>query len=231
VLEQLGGAAEHVEQTTADDWGARAAAPLHLVALEVRGGGRLLGRAAGLADDVYDSAGAPSGRELRAVALAALVPVPGGLMWDVGSGSGAVAIEWMRAAPGARAVALDRDARCADVIAANALALGVPGLRVVIGEAPDALDELDERPDAIFVGGGLTTYGLLTRCRKALAPGGRLVACARTVEAETLLSRGYAEQGGRLTRLQVARAQPVGDRTGWLPAAPVMLWELSVPWR
>ena len=229
VLEQLGGAAEHVEESTADDWEQREAAALHLVALEVRGGGRPLGRAPGLDDDAYD--GDVSGRELRAIALAALVPVPGRLLWDLGSGGGCVAIEWLRAAPGAQAVALARDAGEAAAIETNALRLGVPSLRVVVGEAPDALEQCAERPHAIFVAGALRTYGLLTRCRKALAPGGRLLACAHSVEGETLLSRGYAEQGGRLTRLQIARGEALTDRTGWQPLRPVTLWELRVPWR
>jgi precorrin-6Y C5,15-methyltransferase (decarboxylating) len=229
VLEELGGAAERIEEATAAAWGDRDAAALHLVALEVRGGGRLLGRSPGLPDDVFEHDDEITGRDLRAVALAALVPVPGQLLWDVGAGSGAVAIEWLRAAPGTRAVAIERDEQRVQAIGRNALALGVPALRLVHGAAPDVLDGLDERPDAIFVGGGLTTYGLLTRCRKALAPGGRLVAQVATVEGETLLSRAQAEQGGRLTRLAIAHAEPLGDLTGWRPAVPVTQWELRLP--
>ena len=107
VLEELGGAAERIVESTASDWGDRDAAALHLVALEVAGRGALLGRAPGLPDDAYEHDGAMTTRELRAMALAVLVPVPGQLLWDVGAGSGAVAIEWLRAAPGSRAIALD----------------------------------------------------------------------------------------------------------------------------
>jgi precorrin-6Y C5,15-methyltransferase (decarboxylating) len=228
VMEELGGGAERIEESTAGDWGDRDAAALHLVALEVRGAGRLLARGPGLPDDAFEHDGHHTPRELRAVALAALVPVPGQLLWDVGAGSGAVAIEWLRAAPGARAIAIEREPARAATIAANALTLGVPSLEVRIGEVPALLDELrGDAPDAIFVGGGLTTYGLLTRCRKALAPHGRLVAQVATVEGETLLSRAQAEQGGRLTRLAVARAEPRGDRTGWRAQPPVTQWEFS----
>jgi precorrin-6Y C5,15-methyltransferase (decarboxylating) len=170
-----------------------------------------------------------NGRDIRAVALAALGPVTGHLLWDIGAGSGAVAIEWMRAAPGARAIAIERDGARAQAIARGALAVGVPDLRVIEAEAPAALDELGEPPDAIYVGGGLTTYGLLTRCCKALAPGGRLVAQVTTVEGETFLSRAQAERGGRLKRVTITHAEPVGDFTGWRPEAPVTQWELRVP--
>ena len=100
VLEELGGAAERIVESTAAEWGERDAAALHLVALQAAGRGALLGRAPGLPDDAYEHHGAMTTRELRAIALAALVPVPGQLLWDVGAGSGAVAIEWLRAAPG-----------------------------------------------------------------------------------------------------------------------------------
>ena len=230
VLAELGAEErERVEESTADAWGDREAVELHLVALEVRGTAPLMGRTPGLPDDAYEHDGQITKREVRAVTLAALVPVPGQLLWDVGAGSGSIAIEWLRAAPGARAIAVERDAERAARIARNALTLGVPALRVVTGEAPDVLDELEERPDAIFVGGGLTTYGLLTRCRKALAPGGRLVANVVTVEGETLVARAQAEQGGRLSRIAVSHAEPLGGFTGWRPTMTVTQYELRAP--
>ena len=111
VLEELGGPGERIEESTADAWGARTAAPLHAVALEVRAepGAPLLGRTPGLPDDAYEHDGQLTKRDVRAITLAALVPVPGQLLWDVGAGSGSIAIEWLRAAPGARAVAIERD--------------------------------------------------------------------------------------------------------------------------
>ncbi len=229
ILEELGGAGERIEESTAAAWGEREAAALHLVAIEVRGDGPLLARTPGLPDDAYEHDGQITKRDVRAVTLAALVPVAGQLLWDVGAGSGSVAIEWLRAAPGARAIAVERDPGRAARIARNALALGVPSLRVVTGEAPAALAGLGDPPDAVFVGGGLTSYGLLARCREVLAPGGRLVANAVTVEGETILARAHEELGGRLTRIAVAHAEPLGRRTGWRPAMPVTQYALRVP--
>ncbi len=229
VLEELGGADERIVESTAAAWGDAAAAALHLVALEVAGKGAFIGRGPGLPDDAYENDGQLTKRDVRAMTLAALVPVPGQLLWDIGAGSGSVSIEWMRAAPGARAIAIERDAERAARIERNARALGVPSLRVVCGAAPDALDELgDERPDAIFIGGGLTGYGLVTRCRKALAPGGRLVANVVTIEGESMVSRAWAEQGGRLRRLSIAHAEPLGGVTAWRPAMPITQYELRV---
>ncbi len=227
VLAELGGPGERIEESTADAWGERTAAPLHAVALEVRAepGAPLLGRTPGLPDEAYESDGQLTKRDVRAITLAALVPVPGQLLWDVGAGSGSIAIEWLRAAPGARAIAIERDPERAERIARNALSLGVPALEVVSGTAPQALAGLPP-PDAVFVGGGLGSVELLDRCRDALGPGGRLVANVVTVEGEAVLAGAHARHGGRLVRIAVEHAEPLGGLTGWRPARTVTHWEL-----
>lgn len=228
VLEELGGETERVEESTAADWGEREAAALHLVAMEVRGDGPLLGRAPGLPDDAYEHDGQITKRDMRAMTLAALVPVSGQLLWDIGAGSGSIAIEWLRAAPGSRAVAIEHDAERSQRIARNASKLGVPSLEVVTGEAPAALHDLDDQPDAIFVGGGLSA-DLLPRCLSELKPGGRLVANAVTVEGESILTSAHAEHGGSLTRVAIAHAEPLGGYTGWRPAMPITRWAVTKP--
>jgi precorrin-6Y C5,15-methyltransferase (decarboxylating) len=148
------------------------------------------------------------------------MPLPGQRLWDVGAGSGAVAIEWLRATRFGRAIAIEREpARVAD-LTANAAALGVPQLEIREGTAPGCFEGLAP-PDAIFVGGGLTAPGLLDACADALPPGGRLVANAVTLEAERVLLDGHARLGGELVRLEVSRASPVGAFTGWRPLMPV----------
>jgi precorrin-6Y C5,15-methyltransferase (decarboxylating) len=137
-------------------------------------------------------------------------------------------VEWLRAHPTCRAVAVEPDPARAARIAANAGALGVPGLRVVPGRAPAALAGLPE-PDAVFVGGGVTADGVLSSCWDALRPGGRLVANAVTVESEGVLAEGRSRLGGELTRLSVARTAPVGGFTGWRPAMPVTIWRVDKP--
>ena len=91
------------------------------------------------------------------------------------------------------------------------------------GRAPEALAGLPE-PDAVFIGGGITTPGVLDACWAALRPGGRLVANAVTLEAEALVLAGRAVHGGDLTRIEVSRAAPLGAFTGWRPAMPVTQW-------
>ncbi|MBW6436121.1 precorrin-6y C5,15-methyltransferase (decarboxylating) subunit CbiE [Actinoplanes hulinensis] len=225
VLEQLGAPGERATTGTADGWVLPEGDPLNIVAVEC-GDGPELPIVPGLPDDRYQGDGQLTKREVRAVTLAALAPAPDRLLWDVGAGSGSIGIEWMRAHPTCRAVAIESSAERAATVTANAAALGVPGLRVVHGRAPEALDGLPE-PDTIFIGGGLTRDGVLDRCLAALRPGGRLVANAVTVESEAVLAAAYAKLGGELSRITVQRGSPVGGFTGWRSFMPVTIWSVT----
>jgi precorrin-6B C5,15-methyltransferase / cobalt-precorrin-6B C5,C15-methyltransferase len=224
LLEQLGGSAEQLVSGTAHGWSGPPAG-LAVLAIECRLDAAVapLPRTPGLPDDAFDSDGQLTKREVRALSLAALAPVPGQLLWDVGAGSGSVGIEWMRVHPASRAIAIEPRADRRERVAHNARTLGVPLLQIVAGAAPAALDGLPQ-PDAIFVGGGVSVPGVLEACTAALPLGGRLVANAVTVETETVLGRWHAGLGGTLTRIAVQRAEPVGGFTGWRPAMPVTQW-------
>lgn len=220
VLERLGGPAERVHRLPATA-PAGECADLNLVAIDLSASkGSGLSTLPGLPDDAFEHDGQLTRSDIRAMALARLAPLPGELLWDVGAGSGAVAIEWCRAVAGARAIAVERDPTRAARIEANARRLGVPELRVVIGEAPACLEGLAP-PDAVFVGGGVRERPLLDRLWGELRPGGRLVAHAVTLEAERTLLDLQAATSGELTRLALARAEPVGRLTGWRPSLPV----------
>lgn len=225
VLERLGGPVERTVRSTAQAWSGTDHDPLALVAIDCVAGESAvsLPRGPGLPDDVFESDGALTKREIRAVTLSALGPTPGAVLWDVGAGSGSIAIEWMRSHADCRAVAIEARADRRERIGRNAEALGVPGLTVVAGAAPTALEGLP-RPDAIFIGGGLTTTGVVEACLAALRPGGRLVANGVTIESETALAGWYERLGGELSRLAVSHAAPLGSFSTFRPALPVTQW-------
>ena len=228
VLEQLGAPGETRRSGVAQTWVAAVGDPLNVVAVEclLSPEGTRLGLAPGLADAVYEDDGQLTKREVRAVTIASLAPAPGELLWDIGGGAGSIAIEWMRAHRTCRAIAVESDNERAARIGRNAEALGVPGLRIVNGRAPAALAELPS-PDAIFIGGGLTTEGMLDAAWAALKPGGRLVANTVTLESEALLAQWYTRNGGELIRIATSRAKAVGGFTGWHPAMPVTQWSVT----
>ena len=224
VLGDLGSDHETIAETTAEQF-AGDAPRLNIVALQLNGP-LVTGWAAGLPDDAFEHDGQLTKRDLRAAALARLLPAPGQLLWDVGAGAGSVGIEWMRSHPACQAVAVEADAGRAERIARNAKTLGVPALQVIHGTAPHALDDLSA-PDAVFIGGGASRSGVLQRCLDALRGGGRIVVHGVTVQTEALLAATYDEHGGELTRIHVEHAAPVGSFTGWTPARAVTQWAFT----
>jgi precorrin-6Y C5,15-methyltransferase (decarboxylating) len=216
VFAHMGGERERRIDGIAEKWPVGRIAALNTLAIECRAGpaARPLPRLAGLPDDAFEHDGQLTKRELRAGALAALAPLPGELLWDVGAGNGSIAIEWLRAGRAMRAIAIERDTMRAAVIARNAARLGVPDLRVVQGTAPAALADLPS-PDAIFLGGGVSDPLLWDALWRALKPASRIVAHAITIEAEAQLLRWQARYGGELTRVVVSRAERVGGYQAW----------------
>jgi precorrin-6Y C5,15-methyltransferase (decarboxylating) len=228
VLEALGGPRERVRETTAAGFALGDIGPLNTLAIEVEAspGARVLARASGLPDELFEHDGQITKREIRAITLAALSPRRGELLWDVGAGAGSVAIEWMLADPSMRAIAIEARSDRAARIRRNAAAFGVPGLEVIDSTAPAAFEGLAQ-PDAIFIGGGATTA--LDAAVPALRSGGRLVVNAVTVETEALLMTCRAKLGGELGRIAIARVEPIGSKEAWRPALPVTQWTWIKP--
>lgn len=224
VLEQLGGQGERTRSGPADAW---AAAPptdiddLNVIAVRYlpdEHDGRVL------PDDVFSHDGQITKQTVRAVTLAALSPRPGELLWDVGSGSGSIAVEWCRSGPACRVVAFEDNPDRRDRVAANARAFGAD--IEVRGAAPKDFDGAGQ-PDVIFIGGGLTRSGLMQACIDRLRAGGRLVANAVTVESEAVLVEWHSRLGGELRRFQHYRGEPLGGFTGWRPLMPITQWTVT----
>ncbi|WP_426618508.1 precorrin-6y C5,15-methyltransferase (decarboxylating) subunit CbiE [Pseudomonas rustica] len=230
VFEHLGGDAEQRIDASAHDWNLASTADLNVIAIECLADANTprLSRLAGLPDSAFKHDGQLTKRDVRAITLARLAPTPGELLWDVGAGSGSIGIEWMRAHPSCRALAIEADDGRQQLIELNRDALGVPGLQLIRGKAPQALQGL-ERPDAIFIGGGVTREGVLETCWERLKPGGRLVANAVTLQSEVTLMSWRERFGGELTRIHVAQAQPLGEFDTWRQALPITLLDLVKP--
>lgn len=230
VFEHLGAAAERRLEGTAEHWPHEHIADLNLVAVECLAtpDAPRLSPLAGLPDTAFRHDGQLTKRDVRAITLARLAPQPGELLWDVGAGSGSIGIEWMRAHPSCRALAIESDEGRQQLIEHNRDALGVPGLHLVRGRAPQALAGL-ERPDAVFIGGGVTREGVLQHCWQQLRPGGRLVANAVTLQSELALVSWREQHGGELTRIHIAHAQPLGEFDTWRQALPITLLEAIKP--
>lgn len=238
VLEHLGGKRERLISGTAASWDAKDIADLNAIAIAVPStiASRCIGATAsylpprlpGLPDTAYHHDGQLTKREVRAITLTALGPLPGQILWDVGAGCGSIGIEWMRCDPRCRSIAIEHHPTRLQYIADNATALGTPQLQIVAGKAPAALKDLPQ-PDAIFIGGGITAADLFETCWSALRAGGRLVANAVTVDSELILLQWHRQLGGELVRIGIQRASPVGNFLGWKAMAPVTQWRVQKP--
>lgn len=223
VLRRLGDPdRETIRRGSAAGWVDPEPDALTIVAIECAGP---LGdsRLPGLDDRRYESDGQLTKKEIRALTVCALAPRPGELLWDVGGGSGSIAIEWLRAEPSCRAVIFERSADRRPMIERNLVELGVPG-SPILGTAPESFGQTATAPHAVFVGGGVTTPGMLEHCWRRLRPGGRLVANAVTLESEAVLVAWFRRIGGRLRRFEISRAEPLGGFTTWRPQLPVVQW-------
>ena len=232
VLERMGGTQERKVEGIASAWAESAQveidlADLNTIAITCIADSKALplSRLAGLPDAAYHHDGQLTKQEVRAITLAALMPLPGQLLWDVGAGCGSIGIEWMRTHPRCRAIAIEQHPARLSLIANNAIALGTPTLKLIAGSAPAALLDLPS-PDSIFIGGGLTSADLLETCWRALRSGGRLVTNAVTVESEQQVLQWHRQLGGKLTRIAIQRAEPIGNFLGWKAMVPVTQWQV-----
>jgi precorrin-6B C5,15-methyltransferase / cobalt-precorrin-6B C5,C15-methyltransferase len=192
VCENLGGPDERVTQGELSEIQEMEFAPLNVMILKRKPGrpdqqrapGRF--RRFGNPDDVFAQSRPKCGlitqAEVRAIGLAQLAIQPASVVWDIGAGSGSVAIEAAQLADPGAVYAIEQDVADYHLIVANAQTFGVTNLHAIHGTAPAVFADLPA-PDAIFVGGsGHEVARLLERAFAALRPGGRMVVNVATLE-------------------------------------------------
>ncbi len=220
VMESLGGAQEKVTQFQSNKVNGSFKYPV-CVAIEMKGIG--LPKSSGLPDENFETDGVMTKRPIRAITLSALAPRPGEQLLDIGGGSGSVAIEWLLAHSTCRATTIEPRADRIALIRANMDRFGVDDLEIVEGSAPEAFAQLSTRPDAIFVGGGLSE-NLLEQLETHFDAGTRVVINCVTLEAEALLVAWQSRKGGELMRVEISETKPLGAKRGWSAAYPVVQW-------
>jgi len=208
VCENLGGKDERITRGELTDIREMKFDPLNILILKrkpnrpdrPRAAGRL--RRFGNPDDVFAQTRPKTGlitqAEVRAVALAQLDLHAGDVFWDVGAGSGSVAIEAAALVAPGPSYAIEQDSADYHLIVANAEAFGVSNVRPVFGTAPEVFAGLPP-PDAVFVGGnGGEVARLMEACYAALRPGGRLVTNVGTLEMISATYAALKRLGGRV---------------------------------
>lgn len=229
VLEHLGGVGQSIRKCTAAQFSLGKIADLNTIAVRCVDGKNAVWQTniPGLADDSFIHDGQLTKREIRAVTLSALAPYSGALLWDIGAGCGSIAIEWMRAAKRASAVAIESTSERVAMIAQNGEKFGVSEIKIIEGRAPDVLP--DGSPDAVFIGGGITNSCLFEQAWSALRPGGRMVANVVTIEGQVRVYDLHKQYGGELTQIAISRHGAIGSLHRWKPLAPVTQWQVTKP--
>ena len=226
VLEALGGERQRIRVFSAGEQPPDDINHPVAVAIDVAGSGPAMPRTPGLPDSFFEHDGQITKQTVRALTLSALSPMPGELLWDIGTGSGSVAIEWLLAHPQNRAISFEASTDRAATARRNALNLGVDWLDIIEGRAPDVLGD-QPLPDAVFIGGGLTEP-LLETLWQRLPEGTRLVANAVTQESEALLVQWQDNKGGELQRIALSSAGAIGSRRGWKAQYPIVQWRVTL---
>lgn len=225
VLEALGGPNERVRALVANAFDITDIGHPVAVAIEVDGTGAPIPVSSGKPDTLFENDGQITKRPIRALTLSALAPAPNEMLWDLGAGSGSVAIEWLMSHPGTQAVAVETRADRAQAIHTNANALGQDRLQIVTGNSLDHLSKLP-RPDAVFVGGGLSS-DLIDALWAICPPGTRIVANAVTLETEALVVSAQARLGGDLLRVALSQPTAIGRFRAWDAAYPLVQWSVK----
>jgi precorrin-6Y C5,15-methyltransferase (decarboxylating)/cobalt-precorrin-6B (C15)-methyltransferase len=182
----------------------------------------------GLPDGAFAAAPgfSPTPLEQRVMLLAHLRPRPDSLVWDVGGGTGALALEIARLLPRGRVQALERDPEALELLELNRRRFGITNLQIHQGQAPDDLDSLSPHPDRVLLEVGRPqgdVLGLVWRC---LAPGGRLVISTASLEGlvDAIDQLGQLQAGDlQVVQATVHRMQRRGDQTRLAAAEPLFL--------
>ena len=224
-LEALGQSDQRITSCLAHEGPDKAPSHPVMVALSVAGEGPVMPKSSGISDDWFDHDGQITKQPIRAMTLSALAPRPGDVLWDLGAGSGSIAIEWLLSCPSLQAVAVEKHPARTATIRENAVKLGVDRLQIVEADIETALDTLPA-PNCVFVGGGLREHSL-TQLWDHLPAGTRLVANGVTLETDQLLISAYQRFGGHLMRLEVSQLQAIGTMHGWKAAYPITQWTVT----
>ena len=182
----------------------------------------------GLPDAAFaDAPGfSPTPLELRVMLLAHLRPRPDSLVWDVGGGTGALALEIARLMPAGQVHTLERDPEAIELLKRNVQRFGAANLHIHAGDAPEGLAQLPPHPDRVLLEVGRPLRQVLDLVWEALVPAGRLVISTASLEglvdATDTLSRLEARDL-QVVQATVHRMQRRGSQARLAAAEPLFL--------
>jgi cobalt-precorrin-6B (C15)-methyltransferase len=181
----------------------------------------------GIPDDMFERLpGIPMSKcEVRLLLISHLRLRSHSVFWDIGAGTGTIPVEVGLLCPTSKIIAIERDQDVAGLIDQNCLKFGVKNVEIIIGSAPECLDNLII-PDRILIEGGRSVKEILEYCWQRLAIGGRVIATATTLEGLYSISESFAQLHVRnveIVQSAVNRLETKGNRQIFAAVNPIFI--------
>jgi len=148
------------------------------------------------------------------------------LLWDIGAGTGTIPVETGLLCPEGKIIAIERDEEVAGLIGTNCQKFGVKNVEVLVGSAPECLENLKQAPDRVCVEGGRSISEILNYCWQRLSINGRMVATANTLEGLYSISASFAQLQVRnmeVVQSAVNRLEIRGNRQVFAAVNPIFI--------
>ena len=192
------------------------------VGIIISGDGLVLPLSSGKPDIFFKNDGQMTKQPIRALTMSALAPKPFEHLWDIGSGSGSISIEWLLTHKTNSVSAIECKSSRVKQIKLSANKLGLSNLFVYEGKIQNILNKL-KKPDVVFIGGGLTNK-LLTDIWETVPKSTRIIINSVTLETTSILIKAQKKYGGSLQKIELSNITKLGNKRTWSKNYPIIQW-------
>ena len=195
------------------------------VAVETKGEGLVIPKNSGIPDSLFVSDGQMTKQYIRSITLSALSPKPFEHLWDLGSGCGSIAIEWLLSEKTTTASAVEKNNKRTNFIVKNSEKFGIDRIKIYNNDISSIFKKLN-KPNVIFIGGGLNEK-LFVKIWNYIPNDTRIVANSVTIETESCITKLFNKYGGSLTKIELSNIKSIGSKHSWSNNYPIIQWKIT----
>ena len=194
------------------------------LAIETLGRGLVVPKNSGKPDNFFENDGQLTKQYIRSITLSSLSPKPFENLWDLGAGSGSVAIEWLLSDKTVKAIAVEKNEKRSKFIERNCEKFGIDRIDIHNDEVKNVFRKL-EKPNAIFIGGGLDE-NLFKKIWNYIPKNTRIVVNSVTIETEACMIKLFNIYGGSLKKIELSDIKLIGKKHSWSRNYPIVQWKI-----